>query len=226
MKCKYHPTAEAQALCEKCRNPICSECTLQIDGKNLCYHCIQTNLFSELPQEHKSSFTEKFLFFCISLIPGAAHMQMGLMRRGLQLMILALGVIVIATYIDLELFIPLILIPTWFFSFFESHSLKRRRAEGQLLLDQDLFEQQMFDYSLLFKNRRILGIIITVLGFLSLLQIIERSDFVRLLFRNWSYYYMFKSSLIPILLILSGIYLIVKARQSHKTSTNNISNDQ
>ncbi|MGC7872941.1 hypothetical protein ACPUYX_15620 [Desulfosporosinus sp. SYSU MS00001] len=225
MKCKYHPNAEAQVLCEKCRNPICPECTLQIDGQNLCHQCIQTNLFSELRQERKSSFTQKFLFFCSSLIPGAAHMQMGLMRRGLQLMILALGVCVIADYINLDFFIPLIVIPTWFFSFFESHSLKRRMTEGQLLCDHDLFEQQMFDYSLLFKNRRILGIIITVLGFLSLLRVIENSYLVRLLFRNWDYYYMLKSCLIPILLILSGIYLIVKARQNQKTSTT-ISNDQ
>lgn len=114
MQCKYHPNEEALALCEKCKNPICSECTLQIDGRNICHHCIQTTFFSDLPQESKPSFIDKFLFLCTSLVPGAAHMKMGLMRRGLQLMILALGVIVIATYIGLDLIIPLALIPTWF----------------------------------------------------------------------------------------------------------------
>ncbi|WP_407312841.1 B-box zinc finger protein [Desulfosporosinus sp. SB140] len=224
MNCNYHPSQEAQSLCEKCKRPICPECTLKIDDKTICRHCIQQTLFSEPETLPRKSLLEKFLFFCLSLIPGAAHMQMGLFRRGLQLMVIPLGVICVSDYIGLNVLIPLVLIPTWFFSFFESHNLKKQQLKGLSLSDEDLFNRQLFDYTLLLKNRRIIGVIVIVIGCLSLSHVMERySIFVRL-FGNWNNYYMLRSSFVPFCLILGGIYLIIKAKQPAKTGVD-ISDD-
>lgn len=217
MNCKYHSTQEAQAICEKCKNPICPECTIKVDDKTVCRQCIQHNLISGPITVSRKTFQEKFLFLCYSLIPGAAHMHMGLFRRGLQFMIITIGGASLFSFIGLDFLIPLVLIPAWFFSFFESHHLRRQMGQGQALYDQDLFDRRLFDYTPLLKNRRLIGFIITVIGILSLMREMDRnSSIINRLFGNWNYYSFFRSSLIPLCLIIGGIYLIVKAKQPSK----------
>ena len=213
MNCKYHSTQEAQSICEKCKQPICPDCTIKVDDKAVCRHCVHQNLFSEQPMPLKRSFSEKFLFFCFSLVPGAAHMHMGLFRRGLQLMIITFGGASLISFIGLDFLIPLVLIPAWFFSFFESYHLRRQLGKGQVISDEDLFDRQLFDYTPLLKNRRLIGSTIIVFGFFSLSRVIENYSVLDRLFGSWHYYYLLKSSIIPLCLILGGIYLIAKAKQ-------------
>ena len=216
MNCKYHSNQEAQAICEKCKHPICPECTIKVDDKTICRQCIQQTLISNSSTAPRKTFLEKFLFFCYSLIPGAAHMHMGLFRRGLQFMIITFGGASLISFIGLDFLIPLILIPAWFFSFFESHHLRRQMEQGQALSDQDLFDRRLFDYTPLLKNRRLIGFVITVIGIFSLMHEMDRYSILNRLFRDWNYYYMFRGSLIPLCLILGGIYLIVKAKRTSK----------
>ena len=216
MNCKYHSTQEAQSLCEKCKQPICLDCTIKVDDKAVCRHCVQQNLFSEQPTQLKRSTSEKLLFFCFSLIPGAAHMHLGLFRRGLQLMIITFGGTSLISFMGLDFLIPLVLIPAWFFSFFESYHLRRQQEKGQVLNDTDLFDRQLFDYTPLLKNRRLIGSTIIVVGIFSLLHELERYSFLDRLFRNWNYYYLLRGSIIPLCFILGGIYLIAKAKQPTK----------
>lgn len=216
MNCKYHSTQEAQSICEKCKQPICPDCTIKVDDKTVCRHCVQQTLFLEQPIPLKRSFSEKFLFFCFSLIPGAAHMHMGLFRRGLQLMIITFGGASLISFIGLHFLIPLVLIPAWFFSFFESYHLRRQLEKGQVINDEDLFDRQLFDYTPLLKNRRLIGSTIIVVGIFSLSRVTENYSVLDRLFGNWNYYYLLKSSLIPLCLIIGGIYLIAKAKQPTK----------
>ncbi|HWQ40611.1 MAG TPA: hypothetical protein VN456_01075 [Desulfosporosinus sp.] len=216
MNCKYHSDQEAQAICEKCKNPICPACTIKVDDKTVCRHCIQQSLISDPIPVLRKTFLEKFLFLCYSLIPGAAHMHMGLFRRGLQFMIITFGVISLTSYIGLEFLIPIVVIPTWLFSFFESHHLRRQMEQGQTLSDLDLFDQKLFDYTPLLKNHRIIGSVITIIGILSLIRVAENYSILDRLFGDWNYYYVLKNSLVPLCLILGGIYLIIKAKQPPK----------
>lgn len=214
MNCNYHSTHEAKAICEKCKNPICPECTINVDDKTICRHCIQRTFNSDPIMIPRKTFLEKFLFFCYSLIPGAAHMHMGLFRRGLQFMLVTFGGISLFSFIGLDFLIPLVLIPTWFFSFFESHHLRNQLEKGQAPSDQDLFDRQLLDYTPLLKNRRIIGSAITVIGFLSLMHELDGNSLMDRLFG--SYYYLLRGSLIPLCLIMGGIYLIIKAKQPPK----------
>lgn len=143
-------------------------------------------------------------------------MQLGLFRRGLQLMILTFGGVSLIDFLDLDFIIPLLLIPTWFFSFFESYHLKSQMEQGLNLKDQDLFDRQIFDYTPLLKNRRLIGGLITFIGILSLIHELDRSEILVRFFpllRHWNYYSLIKNSLVPLCLILAGIYLIVKAKK-------------
>ena len=219
MNCKYHPHQEAQAICVKCKNPICLECTINVNDKIACRQCLEENLrFNQVSAQPTSlprkTFLEKFLFLCYSLIPGAAHMHLGLFRRGLQLMIITFGGIALINFIGLDFLIPFIVVPAWFFSFFESHHLRRQVEKGQTIADRDLFDTQMFDYTPLLKNPRAIGYTIIVIGILSLLRHIDRYSFLPRLIGNWDYYNFLRGSFIPFLLILGGIYLIMKATRT------------
>lgn len=217
MNCKYHVHQEAQSICEKCKQPICSECLLTIENKSVCRHCIQENLFVNSAPIPKRSFLENVLFFCFSLIPGAAHMNLGLFRRGLQLMIITFGGATVLNFIGLDSLIPIILIPTWFFSFFESYHLRKQREKGHTLSDQDLIDRQWFDYSPFLKNRHVIGYSIIIIGVLALLREIERTPLFDSLFGQ--YYYLIRGSLVPLCLILGGIYLITKAKHIPEAKT-------
>lgn len=223
MNCKYHPHQEAQAICVKCKNPICSECTIKVNDKTACRQCLEENLsfnpVSALPASlPRKTFPEKFLFLCYSLIPGAAHMDLGLFRRGLQLMIITFGGIALINFIGLDFLIPFIILPAWFFSFFESHHLRRQAEKGQAIVDQDLFNHQMFDYTPQLKNPRLIGYTIIVIGILGLLRHVDRYSFLPRLIGNWDYYNLLRGSFIPFLLILGGIYLIVKAARTQPSN--------
>lgn len=157
----------------------------------------------------KKTLREKFLFLCYSLVPGAAHMHLGLFRRGLQLMIITFGGIALINFIGLDFLIPFIVIPTWFFSFFEGHHLRKQVEKGQAINDQDLFDRQLFDYTPLLKNRRIIGFSIVIVGLLSLMHELDQSKVLDRLFGGQ--FYLIRGSFIPLCLILGGIYLTVKA---------------
>ncbi|HZK55459.1 MAG TPA: B-box zinc finger protein [Desulfosporosinus sp.] len=225
MKCKYHPAQEAQSICEKCKQPICSNCTIKVGDKAVCRHCVEQNLLSEQPMLLKRSFSSKLLFFIFSLIPGAAHMHMGLFRRGLQLMIITFGGTSLISFIGLDFLIPIVLIPAWFFSFFESHHLRRQLVKGQIISDDDLFNRQIFDYTPFLINRRLIGFSIIILGIFSLLHELERSSVFNRLLGNWYYVYdLLKGSVIPLCLVLGGIYLIAKTKKPTKPRSD-INND-
>lgn len=213
MNCHYHSTIEAQAFCVKCKRPICPECSVKVGEKTICRNCIEENLFNEPYVLAQKTFWQKFSFFCCSLIPGAAHMYLGLYRRGLQLMLIAFGIIPLAGMIRLDSLIPFVIIPTWFFSFFESHSLRNRIEKGQVIDDQGFLNPQLFDSTHILKKSRLIGFVIMVLGILGLLQVIESNLFILpSIFRN--YYFLIKESTIPVLLIICGIYLIRKTKRT------------
>lgn len=117
MNCKYHKESEAKFICDKCKQPICEECSVDVNGNKICSNCIQKSLFSENRQHQKGGFFENLAFFCFAGFPGAAHMYMGLFKRGFQLMFGFISAIVLFSYLNTESMILLIIIPTWFFSF-------------------------------------------------------------------------------------------------------------
>lgn len=217
MNCKYHPNQEAQSICVKCKNPICPECTIKVDDKTACRQCLEQNLsFTPAPalpiNSTSKTFLGKFLFLCYSLVPGAAHMHLGLFRRGIELMIIAFGGFTLINFIGLDFLIPFVVIPVWFFSFFESHHLRKQVEKGQTISDQELFDRKLLDYTPLLKNRRLIGSCVIVVGILSLLRELDHSRVLDRLFGD--YFYLIRGSFIPICLILGGIYLIIQAARS------------
>lgn len=80
----------------------------------------------------------KLLVFLFSLIPGAGHMYLGAMTRGLQLMALFFGTlfITVTTGSPVDQLWPILVAPVlWFYSFFDSLEAAGRVARGEEVAD-------------------------------------------------------------------------------------------
>ncbi len=79
----------------------------------------------------------KILFFLFSLIPGAAHMYIALVKRGLVIMLAFVAIVGVALMSDVP--VLLILLPVlWFYSFFDAWN-KYHLPEDKLAKVQDDF---------------------------------------------------------------------------------------
>ncbi|HNU79564.1 MAG TPA: B-box zinc finger protein, partial [Bacillota bacterium] len=209
MNCKYHKESEAKFICDKCKQPICEECSVDVNGNKICSSCIQKSLFSENRQHQKPGFFENLAFFCFAVVPGAAQMYMGLFKRGFQLMFGFISAIVLFSYLNTEGMMLLIIIPTWFFSFFDSYAIRRRIRKGE-----EVGDTVIFDYDILIGNKRIVGMAMLLLGILGVVNAFEHSVIQHIFGGNL--YWSIKRSIMPIALIGAGVYMLSKSKKKEE----------
>lgn len=206
MNCKYHKDEEAKFICDKCKQPVCEECTQDINGRKVCKSCIERSVYAEQRHVSRIGFWNRFFFFMLACIPGAAQMQMGLFKRGMQLMLTFIGAIVLISYVNMESFIPLVIIPTWFFSFFDAYNNRKKVLEGIGLEDHEVY-----NYNIILENKRALGAILLVFGFMGMLNAIDNMFYNSLYifgFQVNGIYWMLKRAIIPFIFVLAGFALI------------------
>ena len=218
MKCKYHKEAEAKFICDKCKQPICEECSVDVNGNKICSSCIQKSLFSNDGHYYKGGLIENFVFFCFAVIPGAAQMYMNLFKRGFQMMFGFIGAMVLFSYINTESMIPLIIIPTWFFSFFDSYAIRRRLRRGEMVEDATIF-----DYNIILQNKRAVGMVVLVLGILGVVNAFEDSV-LRQIFGG-QLYWAIKRSIVPLALVIAGVMVLTKTKKAEEQQNNNDEQD-
>lgn len=208
MNCKYHKESEAKFICDKCKQPICEECSVDFNGNKICSSCIQKAIFQDNNRQYRGGFFESFIFFCFAVVPGAAQMYMNLFKRGFQLMLGFMAAIILFSYINTESMI-LLIIPIWFFSFFESYAIRRRLRSGEAVEDNEIF-----DYRILVANKKIIGIVMLVLGFIGITNALGNS-IIRYMF-DGQLFWTVKRSLVPIVLVLAGAYILMKSKNTEK----------
>lgn len=207
MNCKYYSNSEAKFICDKCKQPICEECSVDVNGNRICSSCIQKSVFADNAPRRRGGLIESFVFFCFAVVPGAAHMYMNLFKRGFQLMFGFIGAIVLFSYVNTEGMIPLIIIPTWFFAFFDSYAIRRRLRMGEAVEDVTVF-----DYEILLKNKKAIGIAMLLFGILGVVNAFEHSVIRYIL--GGQLYWSVKRSIVPIALVLSGIYILRRSKKA------------
>lgn len=218
MNCKYHAESEAKFICDKCKQPICEECSVDVNGNKICGSCIQKSLLPDNNPNHKGSIFERFAFFCFAVIPGAAHMYMNLFKRGFQLMFGFIASIVLLSYINTESMIPLIIIPAWFFSFFDSYAIRKKIRNGEVVEDEPVF-----DYKIFIENKKIVGIIMLLLGVIGIINAFEHSTIRNII--GGPLYWAIKRSVVPFALILAGVYILVKGRAGKKQDIESVTEE-
>ncbi len=136
----------------------------------------------------------KGLTFFLSFIPGLGHLYLGLMNRGLQLMILFISAIFFAEALRLiGLAIPII----WFFSLFDALQQHKNMQEKNEILDIPFIEWGDI------QNKKFLfGWGLIILGAIYLFEKLSRYFF------DWQVYEIVQNVLIGGLLVLVGYRLI------------------
>lgn len=142
--CYLHPEVEARFTCAVCGRTLCDSCAVHVEGKAYCRACLKQALGGEGSETLvRGGARSPVLVFLFSLLPGAGHMYMGFMRRGLQLMVLFFGTIWLGSLsMPLgfsDLFGMLAAPVVWFYSFFDSLSLSGRLGRGEAVADRGVF---------------------------------------------------------------------------------------
>ena len=105
----------------------------------------------------------KFWKFIFSFVPGAGHMYLGMMKKGVVLMLGFLGLMGIAATMALS-FLLCILPAIWFYAFFDTHNMGRLDLEARLEKDKEFYDGilRLCDGSLtgfMQKRRKLVGIL-------------------------------------------------------------------
>lgn len=149
------------------------------------------------------------LTFLFSLLPGAGHMYLGLMRRGLEIMVAFFGsIFLVADALQLaEIGVPLSLI-IYFYSLFDAYHLRKSIKRGDEIADSTFLKLTGFTL-----NGYHMGIAAIVLGFIFL---IDRLRGYMVHFIPSLAYSMIERSITPVLIILLGLYMIKEAGKAAK----------
>lgn len=156
-----------------------------------------------------------FFVFCFSLIPGAGEMYLGLMKRGLEVMLLFWGTIAVAGFLHLDfLFFALPII--WFYSFFNTHNLKKRPDDELRDIEAKAFigfdGLNLFGKGLVGKRHVILGLVFIGVGIYALYEAFIE-DYLFYIYQNYPFITdMLRNVptvIVAVAIICFGIFLLV-----------------
>lgn len=185
INCSKHPDRPAVESCGACQSPLCEECKLALEGN-----------------QNSQSITyaigqrSRFLAFLLSLVPGVGYLYLGLMKRGIQTLILFSGSIFVGDFVGIGNLSAAVIPVLMFFSVFDTQQLTRKMNQGERVPDKDIFVADWFkmDY-------KWLGYGLIVLGFLGLIN-----NLTPMLFPS----YLIKVVFAPIAIIGLGVYILYK----------------
>ncbi|ANE45557.1 hypothetical protein SY83_03700 [Paenibacillus swuensis] len=101
---------------------------------------------ASLQYPQRTGADERFFTILLSFIPGLGHFQLGLMQRGLTLLIgffgLGIMVIFVSVLTNVEGFLVFLgaLPVIWFYSMFDAVQLLHRKQRGEVLVDRTILE--------------------------------------------------------------------------------------
>lgn len=158
-----------------------------------------------------------FLTFLTALFPGVGYMYLGLVKKGIQVLLLFLLIGPVFRLLGVGFFSYIIGIPIWFYTFFDTFSVARLLDMGQSVPDTDFIfskytaegEQKFIDSSKIGKGiSLVIAIGLILLGSYAILHNIFRNNPLYILITG------FVSSLfIPVLLVFAGLFLLFKNRK-------------
>lgn len=158
-----------------------------------------------------------FLTFITALIPGVGYMYLGLVKRGLQVLLLFLLVEPLFRILGIGFLTFIVRVPLWFYAFFDTFSVARMLDMGQTVHDTDFIftkyakdgEHPVVDSNRIGKNLVfIIGIALILLGSFAILNnVFDNNELYRMIKSHISSLFM------PVVLVLAGVYMLFKNRK-------------
>jgi hypothetical protein len=148
--------------------------------------------------EEKTLKKRKTLIYLLSILPGLGHFYLGLMTRGLQFMLLFFGTIFLTRIINsFGFFLPIIV----FYSYFDALQFHSRYREGNELLDEPIFKQNVFGV-----NKTMIGWGLIGIGCFTLLQ--YAADYIQQYYNIFVDVHFIRNLLFSLVFVLLGIRLL------------------
>jgi len=158
--------------------------------------------------------TRPIVMFLCSLLPGCAHMYMGLMKRGTQLLFAFLLLIAIAaTIYGLEIILIPVIVVLYVYSFFDGYSIYRNIQSGKVVEDE-AFVNSFDKVKKIFTGGYWIGVILIVVGFIAFIVSLTEKFAFNIIDR---YYLDIIVEFIPAaLLLIAGTVLMVIGNKQRK----------
>lgn len=155
-----------------------------------------------------------FLTFLTALIPGVGYMYLGLVRKGIQVLILFLLIDPVFHALGIDFLTFIVKVPFGFYTFFDTFATANKIDRGEPVPDMDfIFNKYMKDGSQVAFDREKLGknfnlivaiTLIAIGGIAVLHNLYETSKLYGLISSFISAYF------IPVLFVLGGIYILFR----------------
>jgi hypothetical protein len=157
----------------------------------------------------------RFLNFICACVPGVGYMYNGLQRKGFEALILFICVTSVFDFFGIGLLSAVIGFPLWFYCFFDTFNVYRRRMSGEYIEDtgfiyqltgRDYFNRENVDPNMRSvatmnsRGAKFVGVVLIVVGAIILSQRI-------LDFEIWRTVRMY---IVPVLFIFGGAYILLK----------------
>ena len=219
MKCANHPRVDAVAQCASCGRQICPACRIELDHRNWCRDCLSRIVAGSGAGARVHPGWRKLAAACLSVVPGAGHMFLGLIGKGFSLMgLLIVSVFLIILYSDSTgmYWVTAYLVPTLsilFLSYavFDAMAIADAQRSGrEAARSEDETMTSIWERVLL--NTRTLGWVVFLSGVVGILHLF--SDW----FSRWtlallSVSFPLNALVIPVLLLVFGILLMKRSRK-------------
>ncbi|MGE5416576.1 MAG: hypothetical protein ACM3UZ_07425 [Acidobacteriota bacterium] len=146
------------------------------------------------------------LVFMFALMPGAGYMYLGLMRKGLEAMILFFGGIFVIDFIGFDGLMPVFIVPLLFYFFFDTF-VTRKKLEHNEDVDENGLLNMM---ALLGENKQYyIGLGLVLVGIFAVMHNLSYD------FGSLSQYFDMARKYVPsLLMIAGGIFLLTRNRRS------------
>ena len=157
-------------------------------------------------------------FSCIfSLIPGAGHMYIGLLKKGTSIMALFFLCVALSSYFSLSVF-AYILPVIWAYSFFDFWNLRRMSSEDfSNIIDMPVLSSTLFNRDFMSRHSASAGLVLAIIGAAIVLRLIRRAiwyvipSFMQQFISSFIYYV--PKLIVAAVLIGAGIYLISRKKK-------------
>jgi len=160
-----------------------------------------------------------FLTFLAALVPGLGYMYLGLIKKGIQAMVIFFMIEPLFRFIGLGGLVSIISIPLWFYLFFDTFNIARKLDRGEFVGDSDFI---FSNYNHFNNKENINKGVIKIMGSKGsiiagwALVIIGVLSIINKLFPDNNIYIFIKQSIgtyfIPVLFVFVGVYLLVKKK--------------
>lgn len=225
MECKNHIGVETDNICKVCGKPVCLQCAVELNHNFYCKECLEKKV--ESVESIVSVATEqnafrrprksKLLTFFLSLVPGAGHMYLGLINKGLTIMCLLFASLFLVILFSGEssmswfpgFFIPTLSIAFVSYSIFDSLDITDRMNSGNSDFYDSTLESAIIKQKLL-KNKKLIGYILLILGVFSICNM-AFSYLENIIRSRLGINLSLTSLLLTLVFVVLGIYLIRKS---------------